>query len=351
MIPHLLDIQAEPTRHGGGEKRQTMHVGHQTRDEDAPIAHCTAWGLARNLERRLRSGPVREHAGAGEVAATNLAWARKVGLVDEKGAGELAAIRCGSFAAHTYSRAPRELVQLGADLIAWLYLFDDRVGEGHEVGSVAALRHRFGSYEHVLRWHELPRDPQPLHVGLLDLIERASRLGATPEWQARFTTSMTRYFDGCALELPYRQRGEPPGVIDYTYIRSLSVGAYPVFDLIELGSGLFLTDHEAQRLRPARYLASLLCAWVNDIYSFPKEREDGEPLNIVAAIVHERGLSPADALQAAIDRYNADFARFDDFIMDACEQLPGPAVRDKLTGLLDWVHGNRAWTQLCGRYR
>lgn len=278
-------------------------------------------------------------------------WALDTRLVDDESLASLAKIRCGSFAAHTYGDAPREVVELGACLIAWLYLFDDQVAEGHGLESVTALRARFVDYVFLLHLRVLPRDLSPFHAALLDLMHRASDLGATHEWRARFAASMSDYFDGCARELPYRMRGEPPSIADYVSIRSSSVGAYPVFDLIELGAGLTLSDAEARTLRPARQLAAQLCAWVNDIYSYPKERADGEPLNIVKVIEHERGCGPEDALDEVVQWYNRDVERLErmvagDPVATACER-----TRAYLDGLRRWVHGNRQWTNMCGRYR
>ena len=317
----------------------------------APASMLGLVGFARTSTHHMHSGPVHVHQDVSEIGRANVAWARCFGLVSNTAdTAQAAAIRCGSFAAHTYSQASREVVRLGADLILWLYLFDDRVGEGHDIASVEALRSRFAAYEQIIKDRRLPADPSPLHTALLDIVERAVRLGATSVWIDRFRKSMAAYFEGCALELPHRQMGTPPPVAEYTYIRSQSVGAYPVLDLIELNSDGFLTDSDFVQLKLIRYTASLLCAWVNDVYSFPKEMNDGEPLNIVAAIAHERSLDSEQALLEAIELHNTDYEQFLEMVDEARRGMPSTYVQSYLAGIVDWVHGNRKWTQLCGRY-
>ena len=327
-------------------------IAHALPSAHAPTPRNTGiQAQTRRAVRRMRSAPIEIHPRGRQVSADNQRWVTSVGLAPTGSKlAQIAAIRCGSFAAHTYNRAPTPVVQLGADLIAWLYLWDDRVGESQDLDSSTALSQRFGSYEHVIRWRALPADANELHRSLLGLISRAVDLGASSQWVERFGDSMAAYFDGCALEFPYRRSRRPPTVLDYTYLRSLSVGAYPVFDLIELGSGVPLSESEFARLRSLRYLASLLCAWVNDVYSFPKELADKEPLNIVAALACERELGPADALEAAADLFNADYARFDRLVAIALSDSPSVGVARYVDGLCDWVMGNRAWTKLCGRY-
>ena len=78
-----------------------------------------------------------------KIASANAAWAKSFGLVsDDLSIARLAAIRCASCAAHTYANAPEAVVQLGADLITWLFLFDNRYGEGAADDDVSSLRVR-----------------------------------------------------------------------------------------------------------------------------------------------------------------------------------------------------------------
>jgi hypothetical protein len=293
---------------------------------------------------RLHHAPVTSHACGDAAETATRAWALRFGLVDGDGA-RLARIRCGSFAAHTYPRASAELVELGANLIAWLFLFDDRYGEGHEL---AEMVEQFERCEAVLRDGETADEPFPR--ALADLRARCVRLGAGPEWLSQFGESLGRYFHGCVLEYPYRTQRRPPTRATYRQLRCWSIGAYPVFDLIELSEGP--ASRPARfRLGELRYLGALLCAWVNDIHSHRKEQHDGDPLNLVTVLHKDGGLALEAAYHAAVDHYLADLDRFR-AARDALLEAPEVTDVDRAVarGLSDWVHGNNAWTGTSGRY-
>jgi len=300
----------------------------------------------------MRGRSVKPHAAEARVTSANAAWAKCFGLVsDDLSVARHAAIRCASCAAHTYPSAPEAVVELGADLITWLFLFDDRFGEGAADDDVRALRVRFASYEHTLSSGVLPASATVFHRALVDIRNRALAL-ADDEWLERFAHSLGLYFQGCLLELPFRRAGRSPDVEEYRRMRSRSIGTFPVFDLIELSSGL-LTCEEAglADLLRAREIAALLCAWVNDLYSFPKERAAREPMNLVSILELHYGLDSADALGAAAEVFNTDLAVFEHVADIIREKNPSARVRGYLDGLDDWVHGNSAWTGLSGRYR
>jgi 5-epi-alpha-selinene synthase len=264
----------------------------------------------------------------------------------------LAAIGCGSCAAYTYPEGPNEVVRLGARLIAWLFLFDDGVGEGGADRDMRSLMARLATYEGVLRTGRMPADATPFHRALGDLRADALSMGG-PEWLERFADSMARYFDGCVLEMPYRRAGTCPTIEEYRKLRSWSIGTLPVFDLIELRQPRPLTAAEAESpaLAELRELAALLCAWVNDVYSYAKETKDSDPLNLVAVIAGQYRLSITEAFGAAAEIFNADMEDFDLRSSElAVAASSSDALRAYVRGLADWVHGNTAWTGVSRRY-
>jgi hypothetical protein len=335
----------------------------------------SAYDLVRSMGRGLPGRAVDPHPGVATVDAQNRVWARATGLVaDDLAAARHAAIRCGSFAAHTYALAPFAVVALGADLITWLYLFDDRYGEGLDGEGREAMQQRFATFESTVRTGRLPEAPTVFHTALLDLRDRAlvlardaaADLGAdeadVDDWLRRFADSFATYFRGCLAELPHRRDAKAKLDLDgYRVVRRDSVGAFPVFDLIELGSGLLPPEvARSPEIERARALGALLCAWVNDVYSFPKEQLDGDPLNLVTVIASSYALDVTDALGAAAQVFHTDLAFFE----SACDDARTAHVHARgeraahrsvvvssyLDGLAQWVHGNTAWTGLSGRY-
>jgi hypothetical protein len=295
---------------------------------------------------------VEPHPCADAVERRNHTWALRFGLIDHKSSSRLARIGCGSFAAHTYRTATPPVVELGANLITWLYLFDDAYGEGRRGASAARMRQRFDELEHMVRTGAAPAD-SPFARALADLVTRlTARVG--DDWRHRFADSLARYFAGCLLELPYRRERRTPTATEYRALRRWSVGGLPVFDLIELTlpaplSPAMASAPELSRLREA---AAELCAWVNDIFSYHKESSDDDSLNLVAVLMGDRKLTLPRAFAAAAELYNDDRRAFL-ALRDAFCARPDvdDVARAYVDGLVAWVHGNHAWTQTSQRYR
>lgn len=341
----------------------------RTRSQDTTGSASTHTSVLPRLRQRLADGslaatvhakalalpgrPVVRHAAEGEIDAHDRAWVHAMGIVDsDRAAKKHAAIRCASFAASTYANAPAAVATLGANLISWLYLFDDALAEGHDGETQAELRERFAAFEQLARTGRLPADANAFHHALVDLVARGEALGGAA-WRERFADGLAFYMEGCAQELPFRRTGRVPTFAEYRGIKLRSVGAEPVYDLVELALPRPLPTAEVRSvwITEARRAAAFLCAWVNDIYSFPKEARDGDPLNLVAVLMQEHGVDVDAAVDLAIERYARDLGRFDALLARA--RAHGvPATTDAiLRGLEGWVHGNRAWTGSCGRYQ
>lgn len=300
--------------------------------------------------RSLRTRNVVVHASEPAVTTANAEWTRRFALApDEHALARHARIGCGSFASHTYPRATDPVVCLGADLITWLFLFDDRFGEATGTES-SADPGGFESYERALRTLDVPANATAFHRALVDIAERGTAL-ANAAWLSRFADSIASYFRGCLMEGPYRNGRGTPTLAQYRDLRTLSVGAYPVFDLIELASGQILSDHEVNcpEVVGGRELAACLCAWVNDVYSYPKETVARDPLNLVSVIMNERGLGSEEALSSAVALFNAELEHFCELVHGA-KSRSTTSIAAYLNGLEDWVFGNRTWTVTSGRY-
>lgn len=309
--------------------------------------------IARNAVESMKLSPVRQHREVRKVAAETVEWAARFSLASS--AIELArvrSIRVGELAAYTFSREKQEVVQLGADLVTWLFLFDDAVGEAPAHMGCDEHRRLLASFERVIREQRVPEQASVFHHALLDLVTRACALGADADWLSRFAHDMSDYFAGCADESQYRRSGQAPTVAAYRELRRQTVGTSPVFAIIELGvSGLVDAAEMARAdVIEARGIAALLTAWVNDVYSFPKEAAAQDPLNLVITLATEYRLDVREALEQAVEVYNLDLLELERIIDEVRATRPSSALVAYLEGLLAWVHGNRIWTRLCGRY-
>lgn len=308
--------------------------------------------LADDYHRRLRLRPVQPHPDVAQLGRSTVEWARRHLLVgDDLSAARLAAIGCGNCAAHTYPTAPTEVAQLGADLIAWLFLFDDRVAEGRGETSLTALALRIESHLAVFDGHA--REGEPFDQALLEIIGRARSLGADDGWVTRFRAALNAYAEGCLREFEFRRHQSIPSLDEYRRVRTLSIGTFPVFCVIELLAGRFLTEEEAYGVEctQARALAARLCAWVNDAYSYAKERGDGDPMNLIAVLSRHFGISEDEAFDEAAAVFNLELEEFETWVIQCADGGISMALRAYFDGLADWLHGNAVWTTSCGRYQ
>lgn len=309
--------------------------------------------MARRAVSGMRSQAVKRHKSWNAVSVETVSWAAHHQLVtNEFEISRAKSIRVGELAAFTFSREPLPVVQMGADLILWLFLFDDAIGEPPAEQSDREHQRTLQRYATVVRERRLISS-HPFEMALLDLLFRAEQLGATADWFERFGQDMTDYFNGCVEENKHRRAHQPLSSGNYRELRRATVGTSQVFALIELGVGGIVPPHEIRKrdVIEARKIAALLTAWVNDIYSFPKELAANDPLNLVIALAVEHNFtSTMEALELAAIMYNMELehleSQIDCIIKNGCSsQLTG-----YLDGLLRWVHGNRLWTKLCGRY-
>lgn len=300
---------------------------------------------------RLRS--VSPHNAAAAVQQANIDWAQEFSLVpNEIGVAHARAIRAGELAAVTYPREPSAVVQLGADLVLWLYILDDSVGEAPADMTVRAHRLALRTYEQTIRNQGLPDSATRLHVALSNLVQRTVELGATRDWLNRFAADMENYFAGCIDETHYCRHRIIPSVKQYRDLRVRTVGTQLVFAIQELGTCGVVPQSEINRpdVIAARELAVLLTAWVNDVYSYPKELRSEAPLNLVTVLAHEYGLGTRDALQRAVELYNHDLGRLERMVEAIRTTTRSDSLTGYLDGMFDWIHGHRVWIESCGRY-
>ncbi|MFF2554922.1 hypothetical protein ACFVUS_28230 [Nocardia sp. NPDC058058] len=267
-----------------------------------------------------------------------LRWARQYGLDAD---GHFEQTCCWSCAAYALPGAPAVVIELAAKLIGWMFVFDDEYGEGTDPTAAMEI---FDGCEQILRHGGTPGKNAYL-MALKDFRDQCGRL-ASEAWMDRFATSMTLFFHGCLFEMPYRQTALVPSPRAYRYLRTLSIGLFPPFDLLELAWGE-IQDSHVRLFREVRQTSAVLCAIVNDLYSVAKEEDS---LNFVTVMSADRSLE--SVLEDSVAMYTHLLAQQDDQIraLLSLTELT-PAERKIARSLRAWVHGNYAWTKLCARYK
>ena len=285
-----------------------------------------------------------------EIHSKNLDWVNRFNLVTTTQEIEShEQIKCASLAAHSYPYASPEIISFAADMLSWLFLFDDKFGEGGKDYTMHSMLDRFATYEYSARSGIVPKNATTLHIALVDLAERGEKIG-NRRWRSRFVGFIRRYFDGCVLEYPHRRSSIQLSLAEYRGIRSWSVGIHPVFHIIELANG-FLSDEESvdPELEEIRERASLLVGWINDVYSMPKESLARDPFNLVILLGNEFSIDVKESFAMAVEIFNEDLLLLEKAI-DNLKSKKSLNAQKYIDGLVAWVHGTYTWHAESVRY-
>ncbi len=161
---------------------------------------------------------------------------------------------------------------------------------------------------------------------------------------AKVETGMARAF----------KRGACPELDTAFVCRTVSIGMYPTFHLLEYAMGMELPDavHRDPVLVELKRLASRLVGLGNDLGGIAKDI-DQRWLNLVLVASERSQLPLVDAFQSLVDVHNADVQRFDRL----CATLPswGRAtdlrVARWLRAVRYNVHGFTLWEATAERYQ
>lgn len=314
-------------------------------DHHLPVSFELADG--RFCEKLWLPFPAGRHPETDAVAAESRAWLEATGLLRPNNARAFERARFAELAGLVYWGSDREGLRLAADFIAALFVLDDLLDDARQslVQTPAAARR-------AIEWIRLAAHggcPVPaeqpwvgeIGTALADITRRLAGLGCPLESYLR---ELDVYFDGVAEET--RGRGQPGGVgwhsvSDYGAAR---VAFSAVYACVELGLAA-----RGRRLSPSARelsrLANLSVSWVNDVYSWPKERAVGERSNLVAVLTDVEGLSEREALTRACRLCDEVALRFASRAADTRDSAA-------IELLAAWMRGNGDWHLLgTERYR
>ena len=256
-----------------------------------------------------------------------------------------------SLAAYSYYYAKDKVIRLGADLISWLFMFDDYYGEGRKVSGYDNLRRFFDTILETYLTGIEPKERTTHHPSLLNLKNRFSTF-ANDRWHHSFCNSLEGYFFGCLQEYEYRLYNSLPTLEEFRQYRVCSIGVYPVLDLIEFTLPNLLSDNflSLERVKESRSLSCELCSIVNDIFSFKKEELERETNNIVKVIANEFTLSIDEAFDTAIELHDEGLQKLDRNIECIAAKSDKHEEVLYMHGLRHWVTGAYYWHMTSLRY-
>jgi hypothetical protein len=278
------------------------------------------------------------HPAAPQLAHGALAWADAIGLTPTPEAlDRLRRANAAELAARACPDAPASRVALLADLVTWLFAFDDRCDEddlGTDPGRLApVLTPLLDTLDHLGVATAEPADGAAR--GLHDLCRRVRALDH-PTALLRFATGMRQYLLTLHWEASNRQQKRVPRLTEYVQMRRHTGAVLPSFTLTDLVGAGFPGSRDRVRPAVARLdlLAADLVCWCNDVFSYGKEIGHGGH-NLAAVIAADTGWDEGAALEAAAARFNSG--------LNAYASLEAEVLGDADPALVRMAHARRRW--------
>jgi 5-epi-alpha-selinene synthase len=329
-----------------GRRHGNRVHGHRVRaDRDIRGVHALGYPWA---ARRNRAVAQAEAAARDWVSAYEL-------VTGEAATRSFEQVGVGALAAYAYPDAEPLMLELIAEVMAWVFIQDDV----HDTAAPQCqrperVRHRFDRYLEIVRTGRVQASAEPAAAALADLSSRLIALGS-PAWHAHFVETMRRFWmDGLVVETYYRSRGLSPDPASYMAMRVETVGVYVCLDLLELTMEQELPSRVRADpiLRRITWLTSRIIAYVNDVFSYDKEVRAGDVNNYLHVVRRSESMSLAGAIDRAVrvhDRELAQFCQLGGTLMDY-----GPdarrAVERYMAGCRSWMTGALRWQQSSRRY-
>jgi Terpene synthase family 2, C-terminal metal binding len=257
--------------------------------------------------------------------------------------------RLGRLAAFAYPAAVPEVLDLGADWVTWLYVFDDLYADQGQPDAAGLAGHIAG----LLDVLDGSAPATPLAAALHDLTGRHRAL-ATAGQAARFAANVRGYLLGVLAEVAYRAAGRVPTVAQYLPLRLQASACLPCLSLVEIaqpGRELSQREIDSPLLASLARLAAYVIALANDVYSCAREMAYAPVpfifnLPLVLAANENLELPPAMSRAATMTQAYAD--RLGREYRAAVAGHRGAAAYCR--GVADWAQGTFDWLARSGRY-
>ena len=287
------------------------------------------------------------HIDTDAIAVETSAWLKSRGLLRPANAKAFERARFTELAGRVYYDFDRSELRLASDFISALFVLDDLMDDASDertIDNAPAMLECIRLSAHSGRPHE-SNALWVTEVGeaMADLTRRLAARGCS---LTAYLREIDRYLDGVRVEAADRaKRAAHSSVEDYASAR---VDFSAVYACIELGlalRGRALNRGYSDPPNELARLANLSVSWVNDVFSWPKERALGERSNLVLVLREAEGLSEREALTRACQLCDSVVADF--------MQARHSSDDQQTARLLEaWMRGNGDWHQLAtDRYR
>jgi hypothetical protein len=262
--------------------------------------------------------------------------------------------------ARFYPKAELEQLKTANDFIVLLFALNDLMKDQPTQIHLPGFIEQFIA---VSRDPAVPlnKDATPVLAAWADLWPRLEQI-SSPGWTARFTVRLKALLQA-ALHESTGETTQLSTVAQYMEEGPYLAGAHISTGIIPIIEGISLPDEALQHpiLTELEQLSHKLLCWSNDLFSFSKERAEGDEYNLVSLLQRERRLTLDEALLCAAAIHNTDMRRF----VTLSAQLPGfdettdqavaryvEALRRHIRGHVDWSEkDSRRYSFVYGRLK
>ena len=300
--------------------------------------------------------PSRISPHAEEVRQKSARWVIEHRLVasDEKSHERLQKMGFGLLAARAYPMAPLEALELTADWVSWLFLFDDCCDEMAPGRSPDGL-HELQKHLHAAVHREkLTPEAPPIALALRDVLQRIEERGLE-ETSSRFRRNVIDYLAANRWEAHNRSRNIVPRLSDYCAMRPLTGAVYSCFELLDITDGIRLPPEVRAHpdLKLLERSANSIICWCNDVLSVEKEMRHGDVHNLVLAIQHELNCALPEAIDRAVKIHNTEVHAFVELAARRArfDSVTEAHLERYIAGLSSWIRANLDWSLTAVRYQ
>lgn len=243
---------------------------------------------------------------------------------------------------------------------------DDSMAKEYGIdGSICRSPHKMEVFvtnlKAILQQEQPPVDPCTPIEEMMWEVGRDIRCLSTPEWFQAFLEAVTEHHTMCItshLNMAGDRFFGSEDLDSYTKMRYGNFAGGAILLLVELAKDALLPEEvrEDARIRELSAAAGIHAAFVNDIFSYPKEvAQEENPRNLVKILMDCEGIPLPQAAWRAVNLVNS----YANVVMDMESQLPEPwdsepwgsHVRRYVEGVKDIMSGNMYWMSLHKRYR
>lgn len=248
--------------------------------------------------------------------------------------------------------APPARLAVAVDFIHWCLALDDVADESLVGQRPSALGALLAQLLPVLEGRPPQSGASRFAVGLHDLLRRLSMF-ATASQIHSFCQASSASLGAMLWEADNRSSGRAPDESVYMLLRPTLGWVPALLELLCPVNGIELPQHEPtlSEVSALTRIAGRVVCWVNDVFSYEKERANGDAHNLV--IVYERcnGLSSRAAMPRALDLVNQELDTF----LAYTELLPelgllGRELRRYVSCLETGIGGTLEWFAASPRY-